>query len=79
MCSKIEMSLDEMELFFQKSLSQVRSRPKRLRKDSKVIRSGQRQKLAQLITDIKVGKLRSVTKFLASVLRAGADDEGTPV
>ena len=79
MCSKIEMSLDDMELFFQKSLSQVRCRPKRVRKDSKVIRSGQRQRLAQLTAEIKVGKLKSVTNFLASVLRTGADDEGTPV
>ena len=43
--SKIEMSIEEMELFLQKSLTSARSRPKRLRKDSKMIRFVQKNKI----------------------------------
>ena len=79
MSSKIEMSLEEMELFFQKSLSQVRSRPKRLRKDSKVIRSGQRHKIRRVTSEIEDGNFRFVKNFLSSILSKGSEDEGTHV
>ena len=79
MSAKIEMSLEEMELFFQKSLSQVRSRPKRLRKDSKWIRSGQRQKIERVTAEIKQGNFIFIKNFLSSILSKGSDDEGTPV
>ena len=79
MSSKIEMSLEEMELFFQKSLSQVRSRPKRLRKDWKLIRSGQRQKIQRVTAEIKEANFQFVKNFLSSILSNGSDDDGTPV
>ena len=77
--SKIEMSIDDMELFFQKSLTSVRSRPKRLRKDSKMIRFAQKNKINQLEDDLKNDLFFSAKKFLKSVLVIGCSDEGTPV
>ena len=79
MTLKVEMSLDEMELFFQKSLTTVRSRPKRLRKDSRMARSTQREKMNKIQAEIKTNNLTAVKNFLASILTIGSSDEGTPV
>ena len=79
MSSKIEMSLDEMEIFFQQSLANVKSRPKRFRKDSRPIRSGQRHKITRITTEINDGNFEFVKKFFSSILTIGSDDEGTPV
>lgn len=77
--SKIEMSIEEMELFLQKSLTSVRSRPKRLRKDSKMIRFVQKNKINELEDDLKNDLFLTAKKFLKSVLIIGSSDEGTPV
>ena len=77
--SKIEMSIEEMELFFQKSLSSARSRPKKLRKDSKMIRFVQKNKINELEEDLKSDLFFNAKKFLKSVLVIGSSDEGTPV
>ena len=77
--SKIEMSIEEMELFFQKSLTSARSRPKRLRKDTKMIRFAQKNKINQLEYDLKNDLFFIAKKFLKSVLVIGCSDEGTPV
>ena len=79
MPAKIDMSLDEMELFFQKSISSVRSRPKRFRKDSKMIRSVQRRKISKIQEEIQFHTFSSTMKFLTSILTIGCSDEGTPV
>ena len=79
MTAKVEMTLDEMELFFQKSLTTVRSRPKRLRKDSRTARLNQRKKMNVLQAEIKTNNFATVKIFLASILTIGSSDEGTPV
>ena len=84
MPAKIDMSLDEMELFFQLqskilSITSVQSRPKRLRKDSKMIRSAQRRKICKIQEDIQFHTFSSTMKFLTSILTTGCSDEGTPV
>ena len=73
------MTLDEMELFFKKSLATVRSRPKRLRKDSRMARSIQRKKMNIIQAETKANNFTAVKKFLASILTIGCYDEGTPV
>ena len=70
------MSIEEMELFFQKSLTSARSRPKRFRKDSKMIRFAKKNKINKLEDDLKNDLFFSAKKFLKSVL---SSDEGTPV
>ena len=79
MPAKIDMSLDEMELFFQKSISSVQSRPKRFRNDSKMIRSVQRRKISKIQEEIQFHTFSSTMKFLTSILTIGCSDEGTPV
>lgn len=79
MPAKIDMSLDEIELFFQRSITSVQSRPKRLRKDSKMIRSAQRRKICKIQEDIQFHTFSSTMKFLTSILTTGCSDEGTPV
>ena len=79
MTAKVEMTLDEMELFFQKSLTTVRSRPKPLRKDSRTARLSQRKKMNVLQAEIKTNNFATVKNFLASILTIGSSDEGTPV
>ena len=79
MTSKVDMTLDEIELFFQKSLTTVRSRPKRLRKDSRMARLRQRKKMTVLQAEIKGNNFTAVKNFLASILTIGSSDEGTPV
>lgn len=79
MSPKLEMTLDEMELFLQKSITSVRSRPKRLRKDSKMIRFDQRQKVQKFEAEIKSHKFSSTIKFLTAILSIRCSDEGTPV
>ena len=77
--SQIEMSIEEMELFFQKSLTSARSRPKRLRKDSKMIRFAHKNKINELKDDLKNDLFFIAKKFLKFVLVIGCSDEGTPV
>ena len=79
MSAKIDMSLDEMELFFQKSITSIQYRPKRLRKDSKMIRSVQKQKINKIQEEIQFHTSSSSIKFLTSILSIGCSDEGTPV
>ena len=79
MTAKVDMTLDEMELFFQKSLTTVRSRPKRLRKDSRTARLSQRKKMNIIQAEIKTNNFTTVKNFLASILTIGSSDEGTPV
>ena len=79
MPAKIDMSLDEMELFFQKSISSVQSRPKRFRNDLKMIRSVQRRKISKIQEEIQFHTFSSTMKFLTSILIIGCSDEGTPV
>ena len=79
MTSQIEMTFDEMEIFFQKSLKKVQSRPKRARKDAKMIRSEQKFKIDIVKNDSKAKNLNFVSNFLLSILTIGTSNEGTPV
>ena len=79
MTAKVDMTLDEMELFFQKSLATVRSRPKRLGKNSRTARLIQRKKMNMIQAEFKINNFTTVKNFLASILTIGSSDEGTPV
>ena len=79
MTAQIDMTLDEMELFFQKSLTTVRSRPKRLGKNSRTARLIQRKKMNMIQAEFKINNFITVKNFLASILTIGSSDEGTPV
>lgn len=79
MTSQIEMTFDEMEIFFQKSLKKVQSRPKRARKDAKMIRSEQKFKIDIVKNESKTKNLEFASDFLLSILTLGTSNEGTPV
>lgn len=79
MTSKIEMTFDEMEIFFQKSLKKVQSRPKRVRNDAKMIRSEQKFKIDIVKNESKAKKFSFASNFLLSILTLGTSNEGTPV
>ena len=79
MTSQIEMTFDEMEIFLQKSLKKVQSRPKRARKDAKMIRSEQKFKIDIVKNESKTKNLEFASDFLLSILTLGTSNEGTPV
>ena len=79
MTSQIEMTFDEMEIFFQKSLNKVQSRPKRARKDAKMIRSEQKSKIDIAKNESKAKNFSFASNFLLSILALGTSNEGTPV
>ena len=79
MTSQIEMTFDEMGIFFQKSLKKVQSRPKRARKDAKMTRSEQKLKIDTVKNESKAKKFSFASNFLLSILTLGTSNEGTPV